>query len=766
MAQNFNVYLKLDWDIPPRCPDTKENKVGLKGHFVGRRREIDRLVNDLLRRNQGAFLISGQRGVGKTSLVYKALHELTNKDNKYIFVLLNASQLEISEEINPPDSSSEEKIPARRILDNLIRRFYTATENYKSILGKEISSDVETLFKKAIATKCGLTEIKINKQTKLTENEEIAVIKRSLLLDQENLKKIVALTCFLFAGAFQFNGIPFLSNFWQKIIPLLLAFPLPFIVVAEYSKSQLEKVRDEEEKTAKEYYDIDANIGNLEYDLEQIHKKIVAKDYKIVYVIDELDKLKPEPVKKVLKFFKSLFTLSSAVFIFIGDKELFIKINEAKNSKDLEYTYFSQKYFLQRPEFKDLEDFIDQIISKPDKKEIQKNRLYRDFRNYAIYLAKSDFFELYDVIRDSIRNFDTDMSPIIELKELIGEELIKSRLQKCIGLVYSKYAFESPSKWFNNEELLRGLYAYTDELITYSINKQFQDDKGGGDLASAKRFLNTLLYRIGAISFVSSTQENINGRDIPIVTYLWLGKNDFNVPSNSDVKSEIEQRFIDKIKTLLEKSFEIANCNSQLRSVNSFTKQQLDSDPRAILEVVNQMSGVDVLSQFNNNEKEYKNLLSNKPPYTIRREEIEKRTQQFDSTISSLRNNSINIFINFLKFKISNIYSCQLQQRTDLFSHFQVLRNGVISKISHQVILKSQNDTSKQLLLTVNIPSNLVTESEKILKDNNKSFKVLNFQTDTQVTYKDIDDAFWNIKIEGFKSFEDLVIKIVEWFNS
>lgn len=356
MAQNFNVYLKLDWDIPPRCPDTKENKAGLKGHFVGRRREIDRLVNDLLRRNQGAFLISGQRGVGKTSLVYKALHELTNKDNKYIFVLLNASQLEISEEINPPDSSNEEKIPARRILDNLIRRFYTATENYKSILGKEISSDVETLFKKAIATKCGLTEIKINKQTKLTENEEIAVIKRSLLLDQENLKKIVALTCFLFAGVFQFNGIPFLSNFWQKIIPLLLAFPLPFIVVAEYSKSQLEKVRDEEEKTAKEYYDIDANIGNLEYDLEQIHKKIVAKDYKIVYVIDELDKLKPEPVKKVLKFFKSLFTLSSAVFIFIGDKDLFIKINEAKNSKDLEYTYFSQKYFLQRPEFKDLED--------------------------------------------------------------------------------------------------------------------------------------------------------------------------------------------------------------------------------------------------------------------------------------------------------------------------------------------------------------------------------------------------------------------------
>jgi len=44
-------------------------KEPFEGYFVGREKELELLVNDILHKNRGSILISGHRGVGKTSLV-------------------------------------------------------------------------------------------------------------------------------------------------------------------------------------------------------------------------------------------------------------------------------------------------------------------------------------------------------------------------------------------------------------------------------------------------------------------------------------------------------------------------------------------------------------------------------------------------------------------------------------------------------------------------------------------------------------------------
>lgn len=63
----MKLFLKEDWDIPIQIPLTKNNV----GYFIGRKKELFSLFNELSRRKTGSILISGYRGVGKTSLVYK-----------------------------------------------------------------------------------------------------------------------------------------------------------------------------------------------------------------------------------------------------------------------------------------------------------------------------------------------------------------------------------------------------------------------------------------------------------------------------------------------------------------------------------------------------------------------------------------------------------------------------------------------------------------------------------------------------------------------
>jgi ATP-dependent Clp protease ATP-binding subunit ClpA len=70
----MKIVLKQDWDIPIQPPHQRNQKK--IGHFVGRDDEVSHLVDEITRKNQGAFLVCGYRGVGKTSFVYKTLNSL------------------------------------------------------------------------------------------------------------------------------------------------------------------------------------------------------------------------------------------------------------------------------------------------------------------------------------------------------------------------------------------------------------------------------------------------------------------------------------------------------------------------------------------------------------------------------------------------------------------------------------------------------------------------------------------------------------------
>lgn len=209
----MKIILKKDWDVDISAPLVDKT---VKGHFVGRDRETNLLSSEILRRNSGSILVSGHRGVGKTSLVYKAIWNARDKDKdkKFIPILLNASQLEAHSKHK--ENQEEGSIEAKEIIENLIRRLYSATVNLQE-LNKDTKEKIEDLYRKAVAQKFKLLE----------SYQKHSYVSKEVLFDKNNLIFIIFL---IIAGFSQFFSIPSISSTIKNLLVLLFA-SLPYIYV-------------------------------------------------------------------------------------------------------------------------------------------------------------------------------------------------------------------------------------------------------------------------------------------------------------------------------------------------------------------------------------------------------------------------------------------------------------------------------------------------------------------------------------------------------
>ena len=109
-----SAHLKPDWDYQPRINSPK-------GHHVTRTQESTKLIDFIQRSNEGALLLCGERGAGKTSLLYSCINHI-NKPQEIIPVLLNAAS------INKIIESSDRKNSTKITVQQFIRSLYSKTK--------------------------------------------------------------------------------------------------------------------------------------------------------------------------------------------------------------------------------------------------------------------------------------------------------------------------------------------------------------------------------------------------------------------------------------------------------------------------------------------------------------------------------------------------------------------------------------------------------------------------------------------------------------
>src|SRR4051812_40302113 len=96
--ENYSkIFIKKEWDSSPHIYEDKK----IEHHHVIREEELNLLQDFLYRRNEGVLLLSGKRGVGKSSIVFTTIHKTRQKCKKeginLLPILINAPSFEIYE---------------------------------------------------------------------------------------------------------------------------------------------------------------------------------------------------------------------------------------------------------------------------------------------------------------------------------------------------------------------------------------------------------------------------------------------------------------------------------------------------------------------------------------------------------------------------------------------------------------------------------------------------------------------------------------------
>ena len=96
--------------------------------------------------------------------------------------------------------------------------------------------------------------------------------------------------------------------------------------------------------------------------------------------------------------------------------------------------------------------------------------------NYISYASHTDFFEIYNVIRDHMVTADPKERPMLNIA-LDEEKRRRSILQKAIKWAYERSQSPDPTHWQDNDRMLESLYEMTERLENSAINSSITIDQ-------------------------------------------------------------------------------------------------------------------------------------------------------------------------------------------------------------------------------------------------------------------------------------------------
>lgn len=328
------------------------------------RKNIDMIKQHALNGKKSSYLISGYRGVGKTTLVKqleKDLNESNNEELLYLFVYMNVNNYE-GQSI---------------FLRNLIRQIYlslSSFEKYDEFKKKnsEICNKIEKLYEQTFFE---ISDSLIHKKTKIFD---------STIEFKMNIKDLwnkIYPVIIMLASALGEKFIPFVTNSKFVSKSIFITGTILFLKNIGVFKFILQsKVEKQEEIERKALYDDEI----ASYQLNTILKSLNTNGINVFLIFDELDKIEDEEVMNTfLSDIKPLILLEEANTIVISGQKLFYKMMVSGVTDDaLMASLFQKTVHVSFLEINELRLVIKEYIS--NKNEISSNNQTEELLNFYI----------------------------------------------------------------------------------------------------------------------------------------------------------------------------------------------------------------------------------------------------------------------------------------------------------------------------------------------------------------------------------------------
>ena len=378
--------------------------------FCGREQQLAKLRNIIINRPSASVLIGGVRGVGKTSFVRETLRKIGQEE---LHDNLSVAYISLAD-IN----CSDEQELRGKILRSLIRALYFSIK-------PERGEELESLYDKTYFSSLkdtGLLELASTRDKDKKESERV-----EQKITFSITEKTTEFIRFAIAGIFGLAGIWSIvsaqSAYWIILLFVSALGAIKLNVVKTKENTKEESFREEittktkEQKTA--VYDLSADA--LEIQLEQLLETYSKNNKrKIVFVIDELDKLvdekKEEPaIYKVVRPLKNLFNLSKSIFIFVGADDFYDFIENERKVKPYSntYTLFTDQIFLTTL----FHDEVNQLVDSYKEKLGKGSELeYKKYKAYVAWRAKNHVFDVHRIL-DTFTLYDNKNNAHVSVVE-------------------------------------------------------------------------------------------------------------------------------------------------------------------------------------------------------------------------------------------------------------------------------------------------------------------------------------------------------------
>ncbi len=266
MPNDISIPLVLGWNRNVKLRENQnENPIY---HVL--REDSDKILNFIMSNDEGAILITGKRGVGKTNLVFSCINlaiSLQKKKNiKFEPIYLNVSNFDLLYDKAASKSRNNTLLTSKMILiQSLIRRLYQDLEPVLKKEGESVGNDtyekLKGLYDRAVAKE--VSETINTSHIHIDSDFREKTAKKSVSLDSKNIFLFLcAIVSILIVNSTEISILAkILASITSLGIPLFL---IKYSLDVENRRIDSENNQDKKEK----YYEYDFNIHTLEYEFQ------------------------------------------------------------------------------------------------------------------------------------------------------------------------------------------------------------------------------------------------------------------------------------------------------------------------------------------------------------------------------------------------------------------------------------------------------------------------------------------------------------------
>ena len=486
------IPLKADWDCQPRLGDGR-------GHHAARAGVDAALADFIERRAEGALLVVGHRGSGKTSSVIAAANRSAGREARgraVVPIMIKATSMDET-------GAEGHKALLQSLIWALHRR--AARQNKKAGALGPLQRQVRKLRRGA--EKSEETDTELQHLAEKLYLDATASIKSDEMSRSEVRSRALGTYPIAAAASILAFAAPALHGMIEvgSIAALLVLAPFAAKLVWVNRANM----------SATHRYKRIYGFADMQHDFEDLLREYSDR-HKIVFILDEFDK--HDDFAAMIQPLKMLFNQGDAVYVVITSPE---KARELMEKRGVNHTLFSEVLYINRPRFKEMEGFIDDVVDAGGREAVPAAE-YDDFRCCMRYKSQTDFFALYGTLRDRRAGADEEGRPLVAVS-LDEQETTEANLQRSIEFVYDRKARRAQSMQMANDGMLDAMYEAAAKAegmhggtITVSDELTFADEtptKHSSPLAaSAVRDLIFLLYRQGYLTKTPEGPYRMAGR--------------------------------------------------------------------------------------------------------------------------------------------------------------------------------------------------------------------------------------------------------------